>query len=197
MKLIVGLGNPGGEYAQTRHNIGFFVIDKLAKELATGEVRWQADHDHKSQVVTMSGVILVKPQTFMNSSGVAVAGLAKYYKIIPSDIIVVHDDLDLPVGKIRLRSRGGSGGHNGVQSVLDALKSDMFVRVKLGIGRSKEVASGKQPEKLRRHQAVINFVLSKFRRSEAGEMRKLVDHGARAVRMILTEGLDKATNKFH
>lgn len=197
MKLIVGLGNPGDSYEQTRHNIGYLVADKLAKELGSGAARWAEDGKRKALTAAVGGVLLVKPITFMNASGEAVSSLAKYYKIQPADVIIIHDDLDLPLGKIRIRQQGGSAGHNGVQSVIDSLHTDNFVRVRLGIGRAREVTGGKQVEKVRRHQAVVNFVLSRFGRSEAGEMRKLIDHGAAAVKTLLTEGLDRAMNRFH
>lgn len=188
MQLVIGLGNPGPEYQDTRHNIGFQVVDKLARELGPQTINWQLDSKHQALVAPLSSVILVKPQTFMNASGVAVALLAKYYKLSPADILLVHDDLDLPLGKIRIRQQGGSAGHNGVQSIIDALASDEFTRVRLGIGRT---------EKIRHHQAVINFVLSRFHRGEAGEFRKLVIHGTDAVRTILSQGLDTAMNRFH
>lgn len=197
MQLVIGLGNPGPEYQDTRHNIGFQVVDKLAHELGPKTVNWQLDSKHQALVAPLSSVILVKPQTFMNASGTAVASLVRYYKLKPADILLIHDDLDLPLGKIRIRQKGGSAGHNGVQSIIDALGSDAFTRVRLGIGRGKEAAPGKLAEKTRRHQTVINFVLSRFHRGEAGEFRKLVIHGADAVRSILTEGIDITMNKFH
>ncbi len=136
MKLIVGLGNPGSEYQKTRHNIGFMVIDALAAAL---EVSFQPTKQAKAEIAELPGfpekVIIMKPQTFMNNSGEAVAAYARYNKIEPKDIWVLSDDLDLPFGQIRIRDTGSSGGHNGLQSVIDALKTADFYRFRLGIGR--------------------------------------------------------------
>lgn len=196
MKLIVGLGNPGGQYESTRHNIGFMVVDKLARELATSAVAWKEDSARKALVTRAGDVILAKPLTFMNNSGLAVGALMRYYKLSPEDLWVIHDDIDLSIGKIRIREKGGTGGHHGIESIVSALKTDAFVRFRLGIGRGKEVVAGTQDKNLH-HRAVIDFVLSRFRRSEAGQMKHLVKHATDAVRMALLEGLDKAQNRFH
>ncbi len=196
MKLVVGLGNPGDSYEQTRHNIGFVVLDKLRRELSDKSPEWSAEDKHRAWVVKEGGVILAKPVTFMNNSGEAVGSLASFYKIAPEDIIVVHDDIDLPLGKIRIRQQGGTGGHNGVNSVLSHLKSDKFTRVRLGVGSGKS-EHHKVADSHTRHQHVIDYVLSRFGSNEAGDMRKLVEHGVEAVRMILTDGIDKAMNRFN
>ncbi len=196
MKLIVGLGNPGGQYKDTRHNIGFMVVDKLSHELGQGVVSWQSDGGHKALIAKISDIILVKPQTFMNNSGIAVRKLMDYYKCTPSDIWVVHDDIDLPIGKIKIRTKGGTAGHNGVTSILTELKSDAFVRFRMGIGRGKE-SNGLVEDKNVSHRTVIAFVLSRFTRSEAGSLKHLVKHGAQAVQIALTEGIDKAMNRFN
>lgn len=195
MKLIVGLGNPGPEYEYTRHNIGFMVVDKLEKELAQGiPPAWQ--RDEKKNVVTakIGEVLLVKPQTFMNKSGFAVRSLVDFYKLVPSDVWVIHDDLDLPLGKIKIREKGGSAGHNGVQSIIDQLKSDSFVRFRLGIG--KDLPAGRQELSVP-HRSVISFVLSRFRRSEAGSFKHLIKHGADAVQLAFLKGVDVAMNRFN
>lgn len=189
MKLIIGLGNPGGQYESTRHNIGFMVVDKLEKELAQGVPPvWQKDEKKNVLTARIGEVLLAKPQTFMNKSGFAVRALMEFYKLAPTDIWVIHDDIDLPLGKIKIREKGGSAGHNGVQSIIDQLKSDAFVRFRLGIGKDVESTG---------HRSVVSFVLSRFRQSEAGELKHLVKHGTEAVQMGLLKGIDKAMNRFN
>jgi len=196
MKVIIGLGNPGGEYANTRHNIGFMVIEKLAKELTLPTISWDTDTKHNALIAKAGDVLLVKPQTFMNKSGDAIKAILAYYKLAPSDVWVIHDDIDLPLGKIRIRENGASGGHNGVDSIISALGTDKFVRFRMGIGRGKET-TGENMEKHMRHRTVISFVLSKFRETEAGSMKHLIKHGMEAVRTALDEGVDKAMNRFN
>ena len=122
MKLIVGLGNPGTSYEDTRHNIGFMVVDKLVKEIGETSPVWEEDHKRNALVAKIGGVIIAKPMTFMNNSGSAVAALTAFYKINKEDVWVIHDDIDLPIGKIRIRKGGGTGGHNGVDSIMQSLK---------------------------------------------------------------------------
>lgn len=196
MKLIIGLGNPGPEHETTRHNIGFMVVDKLARELGITTAIWEKSDKHKALVAKISDVILVKPLTFMNNSGITVKSLVDFYKLTPFDVWVIHDDIDLPLGKIRIREKGGSAGHNGVTSIMTHLKSDDFVRFRLGIGRGKE-STGRSENKNLHHRAVIGFVLSHFGRGEAGSLKHLVDHAVKAVQIGLTEGLDKAMNRFN
>lgn len=186
MKLIVGLGNPGGQYEQTRHNIGFTVIDKLEKELAYGvPPSWEKDEKKNVLTVKLGEVMLVKPQTFMNKSGFAVKALVDFYKLTPSDVWVIHDDIDLPLGKIKVREKGSSAGHNGVASIIKELGTDGFVRFRLGVGRGVM------------HSSVIGFVLSKFRQGEAGAYKVLIKHAVAAVRIALDEGIDNAMNRFN
>lgn len=196
MKIIVGLGNPGKEYEDTRHNIGFMVIDRLAKELSDGPVSWTTEKKTKAYTINIGGVLLAKPQTFMNASGEAVSKLIEYYKADPADIWVIHDDLDLPLGKIRIREGGASAGHNGIESIIKSLGSDEFVRFRLGIGNGKEEKE-KHSDLQLKHKSVISYVLSRFTQSEAGELRKLVKHGSNAVRVALHDGIDKAMNRFN
>lgn len=195
MQLIIGLGNPGQSYEQTRHNIGYMVLDKLAKELSDHALVWDEDVKHDARVAKAGGVLLVKPITFMNNSGEAVGKLVSFYKLQASDVIVVHDDIDLPLGNIRIREKGASGGHKGVESILRVLGTDAFTRVRLGIGRGGNV-DGDTPKHIRQH-AVVDFVLHAFGQHEQGEVRKLIDHGVNAIRTILYEGVDVAMHKFH
>jgi peptidyl-tRNA hydrolase, PTH1 family len=196
MKLIVGLGNPGEEYSETRHNIGFMVVDKLAKELGEHAPVWEYNKKANAQTCSVGGVLLVKPSTYMNASGEAVGKLAAYYKIDTTDIWVIHDDIDLPLGKLKIRAQGASAGHNGVESIIKDIGTDKFVRFRLGIGRGREDKTKNTDQQLH-HRNVIDFVLSRFKMHEAGEFRKLIKHGADAVRMALMEGIDKAMNRYN
>lgn len=208
MKIIVGLGNPGSEYEDTRHNIGFMAIEKLAKELSTETVNWQKSEKDNAFLARVGDIILVKPLTFMNDSGKTVARLMHFYKLNPQDIWVIHDDMDLPIGKIRIRERGSSGGHRGVDSIIRELKSNEFVRFRLGIGRGKLIGHGSDDgeevgkasihqEQHARHQSVISFVLSRFTQSEAGLLKHLIKNGSDAVRIALNDGVDKAMGRFN
>ena len=196
MKLIVGLGNPGGQYEDTRHNIGYMVVDKLAREIGRDTLAWQQDTKRQALVAKVGDVVLIKPVTFMNHSGIAVFQVANLYKINPEDVWVIHDDIDLPLGKIRIRKGGGTAGHNGVESILKHLGTDVFLRIRLGVGRGREDIKKGTDQNLR-HRAVIDFVLSRFKQSEAGSLRKLIKYGVEAVRIALTDGLDKAINRFN
>lgn len=142
MKIIVGLGNPGKEYANTRHNVGFLalgkIVEKLEKENVKVEFKLEKKFDAEIAKIKMGGedVLLVKPQTFMNLSGKAVKKVIDFYKINPlKDLIVIYDDIDIPLAKVRVRSEGSSAGHNGLQSIIDELGTDRFMRVRIGIGR--------------------------------------------------------------
>ncbi len=196
MKLIVGLGNPGEKYQDTRHNVGFMVVDKLAHELGGVDIRWEPSIKHRASTARAGEVMLMKPETFMNASGVAVKSIAEFYNITPEDIWVVQDDLDLPLGKIRIRVGGASAGHHGINSIIQELGSDKFVRIRLGIGRGKS-GSGIVADRKLHQSSVIQFVLSRFGRSEAGEFKHLVAHGVEAVRVALFKGLDRAMNRFN
>ncbi len=196
MKLVVGLGNPGEKYKDTRHNVGFLVVDKLAHELGSTQTSWSTMAKYKVLVAKAGDVMLVKPQTFMNESGISVAGLVNYYRLKPEDVWVIHDDLDLPLGKIRIRTGGASAGHHGVDSIIRELKTDVFTRFRLGIGHGKEAKEKSSDQNLRR-RVVIDFVLSRFTRHEAGDLKHIVKRGAEAVRSALMDGLDKAMNRFN
>lgn len=188
MKLIIGLGNPGAQYKDTRHNIGFMVIDKLEKDLAHGVApAWQKDEKRNVLTVKIGDVLLVKPLTFMNSSGYAVKALVDYYKLSAADVWIIHDDMDLPLGKIKIRAKGASAGHRGVESIIESLKTDGFVRFRLGIGKETEGD----------HRSVISYVLSRFRQSEAGTMKHLIKHGTDAIQTALIKGIDVAMNRFN
>src|SRR5690606_6213301 len=137
MKFFVGLGNPGIKYEGTRHNIGFTVIDRLAEKLSIQIDKQQFNADYGMDVVGDEKVILFKPLTYMNLSGEAVRSFLDYYRIDLDDMVVIYDDLDLPLGKLRLRQKGSAGGHNGVKSIIDHVGSGEFKRIRFGIGRPK------------------------------------------------------------
>ncbi|MGL5514302.1 MAG: aminoacyl-tRNA hydrolase [Sporomusa sp.] len=184
MKIVVGLGNPGQEYSYSRHNIGFMAIDKLAEKLAV--TTWRERYN--AQVAEYRGsqtMLLVKPQTYMNLSGRSVAPLAAFYKVPPENIIVIYDDLDLPTGQLRLRLKGGSGGHRGIESMLAELGKDDFARIRIGIGRP---PAGWE---------VVNYVLGRFTPEEASVISQAILRTAEAVECILQEGFNKAMNKFN
>lgn len=193
MKLITGLGNPGLFYSRNRHNIGYMCIRHLAR---THKIRL-----NKKQGLARTGsgeldgqkVMLARPQTYMNESGKSVARLVKNLKIAPSDLIVIHDDLDLPPGKIRLRHGGGSGGHKGIDSIVAYLDSVDFYRIRIGIGRP-DVFEGSAEEK---EQAVIDYVLSSFSREEKKIIDKVIPEVSRAIVSLITEGLTVAMNRYN
>jgi PTH1 family peptidyl-tRNA hydrolase len=186
VRLVVGLGNPGPEYAGTRHNLGFRVVEVLA-------ARWSVALKEKKRLEAYVGqgevagepVVLAQPLTYMNLSGHAVAKLLRYWRLAPADLVVLHDDLDVPLGRLKIVERGGPGGHRGVLSIQEALGTEEFLRVKLGIGRPPPYLS---PE---------DYVLSPFSREEAEAIPDLVARGALAVESLISEGLGAAQNKFH
>lgn len=183
MKLIVGLGNPGRDYAGTRHNVGFEVVDMLANRCHTRIARKMG----RAQIarVTLSGVelTLMKPQTFMNLSGDAVAYIARREKIAPTEILVIYDDMALPLGRIRIKPQGSAGGHNGMKSIIGRLGTDDFPRLRIGIGSARGEA--------------VDHVLSRFHRAEKQAIHGAILSGADAVEMILKDGLEAAMNVFN
>ncbi len=196
MLLIVGLGNPGPKYEFTRHNIGFLVIDQVLKDLSPSGKTWEEKQDIKAFFYKMGDVLLAKPQTFMNASGFTVQKLATLYKIAPDNIWVIHDDIDLPLGKIRIRVGGGSAGHHGIESIIRESGQDKFVRFRLGVGRGKLDEQKHMDRNVGRHQ-VEKYVVSRFTTHEEGEVRKLVKHAAKAIEVALHKGLDKAMNQYN
>lgn len=184
MRLIVGLGNPGQAYVETRHNAGFWVVEALAagaglKFRRHGEA--STTHGH----VAGHAITLVKPQTYMNRSGPVVAALVGDLGLDLSDVIVVHDDLDLAPGRLRIKSRGGHGGHNGVLSIIDALGSDRFARLKIGVGRP---LAGEDP---------TDYVLASMPSRERAVLSEAVQQAAGALECWIAEGLMTAMNRFN
>lgn len=197
MLLIVGLGNPGQKYASTRHNIGFMVVERTAKDIMEAGKNWEDNGSFKAEIVKTGDLVFVKPQTFMNASGVAVRKLLDFYKISRENLWVVHDDIDLPLGKLRIRIGGGSAGHHGIESIMRELGSwDGFVRFRLGVGRDKLEEKKHNDQNLRRN-TVEKYVVSKFSTREEGEVRKVIKNAAKAVEIALNKGLDRAMNEYN
>jgi PTH1 family peptidyl-tRNA hydrolase len=190
VKLIVGLGNPGLVYAGSRHNIGFQCIGAYAKKHGIEFNKKQGKARVGIGEVSGTKVVLARPQTFMNSSGEAVEYLVKRYKVGPDDLIVIHDDLDLPLGKIRIRRGGRAAGHHGIESILEYLEDADFIRVRIGIGRP-EITSGSGED------AVIRFVLSNFTDEEKRTVAPVVVRAGEALDSLLADGLEKAMNIFN
>jgi PTH1 family peptidyl-tRNA hydrolase len=193
MKLIVGLGNPGLFYAHHRHNIGYMCLNHFAREHKIRFDRKQGLARTGKGEINGEEVVLARPQTFMNNSGEAVSRLVKKYKIDLADLIVIHDDLDLSIGKIRLRRGRGSGGHKGIESIIAHLGQGNFYRVRVGISRP-DIAENSGIDK---EQAVIDYVLSNFTRQEKKIIDGVIPEVSRAVLCLLTDGINAAMNKYN
>ncbi len=191
MKLIIGLGNPGRGYADNRHNIGFMCLNHFAKTQGIGFDKKQGQARIGSGEAAGSQVVLVKPQTYMNLSGQSVSRLVKRFNINLSDLLVIHDDLDLPLGKIRIRQGGSSGGHKGIGSIITELGSQDFLRFRVGIGRP--ITSFAEISE----NDIITYVLSDFTSEEKQVITKVVSKLSEAVLCLLTEGLVAAMNKYN
>ena len=186
MKLIVGLGNPGAEYRDTRHNVGFKVIDALAERWRIAD-QWREKFEtmHLKTVHRDDAVIIAKPLTFMNSSGEAVSSLAGFYKIEPADIFVVTDDVALPLGRLRARREGGAGGHNGLKSVIQSLATQAFPRMRVGVGRGDS------------RRDLADHVLGRFDADERDTVSAAVLRAADATEVFLSDGIERVMNVFN
>jgi len=183
--LIIGLGNPGREYKDNRHNIGFMVIDRIAVRLNAQGIKVQAKAIVTNALVQERKLILAKPQTYMNLSGQSVQGLLHFYKIPIENLIVAHDDLDLPFGTIRIRPGGGPGGQRGMASTIEQLGTKDFPRLRLGIGRP----PGRMDPK--------DYVLQDFSKEDQKLLPEVLDRAADAALTFITDGLNKAMNKYN
>jgi peptidyl-tRNA hydrolase, PTH1 family len=185
MKLIIGLGNPGAQYERTRHNVGFHVVDRLANQQ-----QWHWDRRGRAMIATGTleneKVVLVKPLTYMNNSGEAVNELLHWYKLQPADILVVCDDLDLPVGQVRLRPKGSAGGHNGVGSIIHYLHTNEFARLRIGIGRPAH-----------QRAETIDYVLGIPPLDEQIQLTQGEDKAQEAISLLLRRGLDTAMTNIN
>ena len=185
MWMVVGLGNPGADYEESRHNVGFRVVDVLAARAGTTLKRRRYRSLFARRILHGEEILLVKPLTFMNESGSAVSAWQQALALQPARIIVIHDDLDLPLSRLRIKAGGSHGGHKGVRSILEALGGAGFLRVKVGIGRP------------RRDRDAVEHVLGSFERAERDEMNAAVERAADAVELLLEEGLETAMNRYN
>ena len=185
MKIIAGLGNPGAEYAHTKHNVGFMLVDALAEELGIDAWREKFNALVAEGRIGAEKVLLVKPLTYMNESGRALAPLLDWYKLAPEELIVVHDDMDIAVGTIRLRRKGSAGGHNGIKSLLAHIGSQEFSRVRIGIGRPLP------------GWTVVRHVLAPFSAEDGPKVHEAIAYLLPAVECIVTDGIDMAMNRYN
>lgn len=202
MKLIIGLGNPGEKYENTRHNVGFMVLDHLLKDLEpVNKSNWTLDKKLKSEIYILEytpkngeaeKVILAKPLTYMNNSGLATSLIMAYYKIKPIEVWVVHDELDLPLGFIKIRFGGGAAGHHGIESIMDTIKVDKFWRFRLGIGLPK-TKEGMTKQKINGPE----FVLGGFKGGEASKLRVMIKRGSKALQTALEKNMESAMNQYN
>ncbi|HEV3148247.1 MAG TPA: aminoacyl-tRNA hydrolase [Chthoniobacterales bacterium] len=181
IRLIAGLGNPGREYEQTRHNIGFLVVDRLAAQFGS---TWEKSTKWGAILAKCGQVILVKPMTYMNRSGEPLRAIGQFYKIEPPEILIVLDDLALPPGRLRLRARGGAGGHNGLESILAQFGTEEIPRLRIGIGAPPRDGS-------------VDYVLSRFFDEEKTLVASAIDRAAEALKWAIDKGLVSAMNNFN
>ena len=185
MILIAGLGNPGKEYSSSRHNVGFIVVDEIAKRLGISLKKKSFGSLFAEAHLEEQQLMLLKPQTYMNLSGDAVSEAVEFFKIPLKNVIVVHDEIDLPLGSIKIKTRGGSAGHKGVRSIINCLGDGDFVRVRIGIGKPIQKSE------------VVGHVLSGFEKEEKTIMENMVVRAADAVLEIILRGLENTMNKFN
>jgi peptidyl-tRNA hydrolase, PTH1 family len=190
IRLIVGLGNPGPEYEQTRHNAGFWLVDNLANSLPQCRLQREARYNALLARTRIAGqeTWLLEPQTFMNRSGQAVGALARFYKITPEEVLVVHDELDLPPGAAKIKKGGSSGGHNGLKDITAALGTQEYWRLRLGIGH---------PRALNLQQAVVDFVLHRPRKEEQALINEAIDNSLNVIPLLCEGKFDAAIMQLH
>ncbi|MBU0671258.1 MAG: aminoacyl-tRNA hydrolase [Patescibacteria group bacterium] len=179
MKLIVGLGNPGDKYKNSKHNIGFMILDHFVKD-------FKIEKKLETEIIKDKDIIYAKPQTFMNESGRAVSKIAQYYKVKPKDVIIIVDDKDLPFGKLRIRKEGSSGGHNGLKSIIEYLGTKDFTRLRVGI---------LDPDK--KIKDTSKYVIKDFSRKQKKELSNIIENSQQAIESILHDGIDRAMQKFN
>jgi peptidyl-tRNA hydrolase, PTH1 family len=181
IRLVAGLGNPGPEYERTRHNIGFMVVDRVAADLGS---RWERNAKWGAFFAKSESTLLVRPMTYMNRSGHPLAAVAQFYKILPNEMLIVLDDLDLPLGRLRLRFGGGTGGHNGLDSIITTVGTDDIPRLRIGIGAAPQFGA-------------VDYVLGRFFEEEMPAVEKAVARAAEAVKCAIDKGLLSAMNTFN
>lgn len=182
LRLIVGLGNPGRQYSGTRHNVGFEVLDRL---VARKKLRWQTNRPFQGEIASEAGLVFLKPLTYMNLSGQSVGQVARFYKWLPEQCLVVVDDTALEIGRLRLRKSGSAGGHNGLKSLIAHFQTDVFPRLRIGVG---EVTGGKD---------LADHVLSPFSQSDREKIEPMLDRAAEAVETACSSDVESAMNLYN
>ncbi len=185
LKLIVGLGNPGTRYKNTKHNIGFKIVDSIGKAYKIKTTKELALSQVGTGNIESSDIVLAKPQTYVNNSGKAVRKLLNFFSFSVENLVVIHDDLDLEKGVLKIKQRGGDGGHNGLKSIIRELESDNFLRLRLGIGRPSPQGD------------VVDYVLSSFHEEDKEWLQSLADRAIKAVEILLSGGITAAMNEFN
>lgn len=183
--VITGLGNPGQQYAQTKHNVGFWVIDRLAEKYDISVTKFKHKALVGDGVIAGRRVLLVKPQTYMNLSGESVREIVNFYKIPQDQFVVIYDDTSLPVGQLRLREKGSHGGHNGIRNIIQQMGTDVFYRIKVGIGQKPNGWD------------LADYVLAKFDENDMALMEAGIDHAVQAMEILLSRGMADAMNRMN
>lgn len=183
--LIAGLGNPGIKYADTRHNVGYLVVDQISEKYSIPLVKKKFGVEFGRGKIKEIETILAKPQFFMNRSGPPIRQLTAYFRISTRNLLVIHDDIDLVFGRLKIKAKGGHGGHNGVRSIIDVLDEDVFTRLRIGIGRSENGVS------------VSNHVLGRFGADEKESLHRIIERARNAAVTILCEGTKEGMNRFN
>ena len=184
MKMIVGLGNPGNEYENTRHNIGFMIVDNYANKYHLDRFKEKFNGLYTKVYRNGEYYILLKPLSYMNLSGNVVGKFASFYKIKPEDILIIHDDLDLPVGKIKVKAKGSSGGHNGIKSIISALHTEVFPRFKVGISKNNNIDTK-------------DYVLGKFSKDDLTILERILDFSSNIIDDFLDNDIEKVMSKYN
>jgi peptidyl-tRNA hydrolase, PTH1 family len=191
MKIIMGLGNPGSEYADNRHNIGFRCIDRLARLHSMSVKKTLCQSSTGEGYIEGTGVVLVKPKTYVNLSGNAASCLLRKFNCEPADLVVVHDDLDLPAGRLRIRLGGKSGGHRGLKSIISCTGTEEFTRIRIGISRPSHEHSAAYED------AIVDYVLGDLSGQEEELIAPAIESACEAIKVLLAEGLEAAMNKYN
>lgn len=184
MKIIAGLGNPGLKYANTRHNAGFMAVDALAKRLGLEFSQEKFSSQFAKGKVNGEDVILLKPQTYMNDSGIAIRRCLDFFKASPSDVVILYDDVDIPVGRIRIRQKGSAGGHNGIKSIIHCIFTSEFDRIRIGVGKDAQIP-------------MIGWVLGKFPPEQQQPLQEALEMAAQAAEDIIRNGTMHAMNRYN
>jgi PTH1 family peptidyl-tRNA hydrolase len=199
MKIIIGLGNPGEKYKRTRHNLGFMILDAFLKDRELSEEGWTFSKEMKSQIHKTywqpkkggeKEIMLVKPETYMNNSGIAIRNVLNFLKIKPLDLWVIHDDIDLPLGVFRIRFGGGSAGHKGINSIIESIGTEKFWRFRVGTGKP-------SPKLYSKKVAIDDYVLKNFSGAEWGKIREVIKRAVDAIEAALEKDLESAMNRYN